>query len=531
MYILTISPLLCYTLLTEMISKKKDKKTTSHTLIHYLPIISSTLVVLLTITIFLLAKGYRIDFTKGEVKYTGAIVVKSQPSGATVTLNGENIGRTTKSKIVESGEYDVVVKKDKYREWKKKVSVVEEKPTQLFPWLIAEELKKYTIWDSKQIAEKVWINENRDVGLILLKDTDEDDIYSIWKYKIEKGLFDITSNPTKIWTTDNPKIEISLSPDGTLALLTIKKEGNKQEIYFVDTSSFNVEKENLTDFSYMKEPQLSWSKDSKYLIIETETEIFSYNHIDKTTRVLMKKTDGKTHVWTTSKKGVFYFLEETSQKEDKVYLYTLEAITLKELYKQTMLKEISMQKDLKYINYYRESLPTPVFFTNSPINTQTVGRIDSISVDENAGIVLISSETSSYLYNIKNGMYVMISPYPTKFGEIAYNNRSIIFYSNDIIGIFTFDKDELDHTEELGSKIFTKEKDVENIQWISNSRYLSYSKDGIIYISEIDGENEYEIIPLDNTYFHTVKYSLDSLTVFGNDNEGNFCVDEYRLTN
>ena len=80
-----------------MISKKKDKKTTSHTLIHYLPIISSTLVVLLTITIFLLAKGYRIDFTKGEVKYTGAIVVKSQPSGATVTLNGENIGRTTKS--------------------------------------------------------------------------------------------------------------------------------------------------------------------------------------------------------------------------------------------------------------------------------------------------------------------------------------------------------------------------------------------------------------------------------------------------
>ncbi len=190
-----------------------------------------------------------------------------------------------------------------------------------------------------------------------------------------------------------------------------------------------------------------------------------------------------------------------------------------------------MQKDLKYINYYRESLPTPVFFTNSPINTQTVGRIDSISVDENAGIVLISSETSSYLYNIKNGMYVMVSPYPTKFGDLSYNNRSIIFYSNDIIGIFTFDKDELDHTEELGSKIFTKEKDVENIQWISNSRYLSYSKDGMIYISEIDGENEYEIIPLDNTYFHTVKYSLDGLTVFGNDNEGNFCVDEYRLTN
>ncbi len=281
----------------------------------------------------------------------------------------------------------------------------------------------------------------------------------------------------------------------------------------------------------MKEPQLSWSKDSKYLIIETETEIFSYNHIDKTTRVVMKKTEGEKHIWTTSKKGIFYFLEETSKTEDHTYLYTLNAITLKEMYKQTMLKEIHMQKDLKYINYYKENLPKSVFFTNSSINTQTVGKIDSISVDENAGIVLISSETSSYLYDIKDGMYVMISPYPTKFGEIAYNNRSIIYYSNGIIGIFTFNKDELDHTEKLGSKKFKQEGDVDNIQWISNSRYFSYSKNGNIYISEIDGENEHEIIPLENTYFHTVKYSLDGLTVFGKDNEGNFCVDEYRLTN
>ncbi len=512
-----------------MESKKENKKRAFLTTSQYLSLISSVFVVLLTVTIFLLSKGYRINFSKRAISKTGAIIVRSQPSGATVLLNGENIGKTTKSRVVESGEYDVSVKKDKYREWKKHVSVAEERPTQLLPWLISEDLRKYTVWESKQLVEKSWINEKKDVALVLLKENGG--IYSLWRYKIERGMFDISSNPVKVWETENPNIEISLAPDGVLALLTINKDTELQAVHVVDSTNIAVTTNNLLNLTNINDPKISWSKDSKNLIIESPTEIFSYNYSEKILYSLMKKPEGDPLIWTTSNKGDFYFIENSSTSDSPAYLYTLKTISLKDTTQQTVLKDIYMQKDLKYINYYRENLPTPVFFTNSPINTQTVGKINNISIDSNIGILLISTETSAYLYNTKSSMYMMISPFPTKFGEISPDGKSLLYYSNNEINVFSFEKEELDHTKEIGAKKFTQEGEVENIEWISNSRYFSYTKNGNIYISQTDGENEYEILPLDNTPFFTVKYSLDSIILFGQDTEGNFTIDEYRLTN
>ncbi len=80
--------------------------------------------------IVLMAQGYRYDFKNGHLVVTGTLVVKTEPRGAQVSLNGHAASDTPLAKrFLTPNEYLVEITKTDYRSWRKRVNIFERQVT------------------------------------------------------------------------------------------------------------------------------------------------------------------------------------------------------------------------------------------------------------------------------------------------------------------------------------------------------------------------------------------------------------------
>jgi len=73
----------------------------------------------------LFTRGYKIDWQEHKFVKTGTLVVNSQPSRATISLNNKQISGTTPETIrfLLPGSYDIQVAKDGYQPWTKRLAI------------------------------------------------------------------------------------------------------------------------------------------------------------------------------------------------------------------------------------------------------------------------------------------------------------------------------------------------------------------------------------------------------------------------
>lgn len=512
-----------------MTKEKKPKKYSTPVVI---PILSSILVFLFAIILFLLAKGYRINLTDQKITQNGALTVRSYPSNATIYIDNENLGQTPKSKVLEVGLHNIKIEKEGYHLWEKTIDIPEEKTTILTPWLILSENKKYTVWNPQKEVVKYWINKNDDVVLVLLKESNEK--YSLWKYKIESSLWEILNNPMKIWETSDSTFSLIQSPNGEYALLTTKTE-NGNFSYLMNTStSFVPSLNNQIDLSKVEGFNITWAEDNKHILFESPTSLFSYNITDRLMYTLLNSNTNtpdelSNKVWTTTGDGYLYYLSDNTDSNSSVYSYSIESISLDGVKEESLLKTIFMQKDEKYIEYYRTQTNSFIPFTNSPESTQTVGEINAIYVHKPAKGIFLSTTVASYWYSIPDAKYLAISHYPTILLSPSMDNKRLLIESMGNISVFTFEKEALDPTEEIGLMTIPELKSENLPKWVKNSEHISYIKEGSITISEIDGDNIVETIPIDKILYYTLKYSRENIVTLEKDEQGLFNINEYRL--
>lgn len=80
--------------------------------------------------IILAARGFRYDFGENRLIKTGTLVVKTDPKNAVVFLNGKKINDTPFVKrFLLPGEYELEIKKDGFRAWKKRIAIHEQEVT------------------------------------------------------------------------------------------------------------------------------------------------------------------------------------------------------------------------------------------------------------------------------------------------------------------------------------------------------------------------------------------------------------------
>jgi hypothetical protein len=78
-----------------------------------------------TVVLVYIGRGYSYDFHTGRLKLNGLVIFGSTPSGADISVNGKSIHRRTPYRsTLEAGDYTVDISKDGYRPWTKRVSIV-----------------------------------------------------------------------------------------------------------------------------------------------------------------------------------------------------------------------------------------------------------------------------------------------------------------------------------------------------------------------------------------------------------------------
>lgn len=506
--------------------KKKATKKIHFDVPKHLPIITSVLVIILSAILFFFAKGYTFDFRSREIAKRGVVTVSSRPIQAEIYINDELIGKGSKSKAMDTGVQQVRLEKEKYHIWEKDVRVLPETTTIVTPWMLLKKPEKYTAWEPQKPYIAHWISEDRNIALILLE---EEGVYTLWRYKLQNGLLDIFDNPSKIWTFDRKDFEILLSPNGSLALLTLQNAEGKTR-YLINTSSqFTLESSEIIDFGERNQSQIQWAKDSKHLLLISEENIFSYNVNSQMTFSMLAQEELQHSIWDSDKNGNFYILKDLSKENDPVYTYSIEKQGLDGSGESYLVSSISLQKDEQYIEHYRNNLLNHIPFTNSIINTQSVGKISNFKTNIDIAGVFITTTSASYWYDTTSRTYIMVTPYPSEILEFSKDNRHFLLKSNNSLFTFTFSKYSENPVEKTGLVEFMNTKEAEKVAWIDNSNHYSYIKDGMLNISEKDGDNKVEILPVANILFYNIESAKNNITTLEIDPKGEFVINQYRI--
>ncbi len=507
--------------------KKRTSKKWRFDIPKHLPIITSVFVIILTSTLYFLARGYIIDFESKAVKKRGVITVSPRPTYADIYIDGTTIGKISKSKSVDTGVHNVTIEKAKYHKWSKNVRVLPETTTIVTPWMILQEPQKNTIWNSERKYLKHWVSEDETIALFLLEG--KENTLSLWRYRLQNGILDLSDNPREIWIPSADNFELSLSPNGAFALLTITN-GNTVTRHIINTSlKFDLTSSQPIDFKQEHIEEIKWAKDNKHILLFSEGNILSYDINSQIIYMMLPSNTEKKHIWDTDQNGNFYLLKDLSKEDDAVYTYSIEQYGLDGTGESYLISNISMQKDEKYIKYYRTTLFNYIPFTNSVINTQTVGKIISFEVNRDAEGVFITTTSASYWYDNVSRTYIMVNPYPSEVVEFSRNHKYFLFNSMDSLYTFTFKKYSENPVEQTGTVQYANATKDNGTRWVDDSRHLSYEKENLLFISEKDGDNGIAVISMENILFYNIVATKNSITTFEKDILGHFVINQYEI--
>jgi hypothetical protein len=514
--------------------KSKKKKNPP----KFTAVLASILVTLTVYTgalaIFLYVQGWRVDFLDRSIKQVGVLTIESSPTQANIYIDGESRGRTNRSTTLDVGKYNIKVSKEGYYDWEKEINILEEKSTPVFPYLIKTEFGAAEIYRSELTLENYWSDNNNHL-LLLLKDETS---FQLIHHTINTGFWSFNYSPLPILTIpddiEDPisDIDLQLSPSGQMAILEIVRESgsNKYVIPTTRPSTFTLISDaplSLTEFANYS---ISWSQGEKFLILESDTDVISYDLDKDTKQLLLRKTD-PLDVWSTDKDGYFYIFKHLETSEEHVIQYTLKQYNLDGSSEITIIPSLYFQNNTEYIENYRNTDFKFTFFTNSPESTQTIGTITDFTVNQEATGIYIQTTEASYWYDSTMGKYLTVSPYPAELLEFSPDGDKALIKTSKEYSVFVFDKEDGDHTITIGTKKISNINydQIEKIAWLSNSSYIQFEEDEFIYIADIDGDNKTPLISNENVLYWIVTTSRDELVVLTNSEEEGLSITSYTI--
>ena len=435
-----------------------------------------------------------------------------------------SVGRTPKSTSLPVGNYEISVYRQGYVEWRKKVEIKEEKSTPVYPWLVRDSISRediYTLQDKEYINS--WYNASKTHLYFLTRyivETEQIYRYELYRFDINTAFWDLSPNPKVVLTydtTSETQFTLLPSPNGLTSLLNITDPTSSRYYLLDSTTSSTLDILDELDLSTISSFNITWSLDSKYLLFESDTELISLDTKTLNRYLLLQKEEGKQYIWNTDIHGYFYSLSENISEEN-IYSYSLIQQLMDGTSTKTLIEKMYFQRDLEYIEIYRKGTDTKLYlpFTNSIQSTKSVGKVTNIEVNQDSKGIYIQTETSSYWYNIESKKYYLISPYPSQLIQFSLDHYKLIFKDTQGYSVFTFDKEDGDHTTEIGAKtIEGLQGDVQSINWISNSLYIWYVKDNGMYIADKEGENVVKVLDgIDTLKFYIITVSREKIYTF-----------------
>ncbi len=222
----------------------------------------STLIIVGLIGIFAsyYARGYRLNIetllTKGSLQFApnGILVIKSEPDGASVFINGDLKTATNATISLSPGTYDVEIKKDGFFTWSKRMVIEKEIVTNANVSLFKNipSLSPTTFFGAQN---PVVSKDGTKIAFLVLPKADENkDKAGLWTLDTFNFPLGFTNEPKRITDGDLTNATYTFSPDNRQIMLSISNS-----IFILDSGSFTPQTERINVSARKDEILKEWA--------------------------------------------------------------------------------------------------------------------------------------------------------------------------------------------------------------------------------------------------------------------------------
>lgn len=203
------------------------------------------------------ARGYRFDLESLKFQPNGILVLKSEPDGASVYINGELRAATNANLSIAPGTYDVEVKKDGFLTWSKRLAIEKEIVTQASVSLFksAPSLNPTTLSGASNVVMSE--DGSKIVYSVLPSKKLDNDKVGLWILDTFSLPLGFNTEPKRIADGDMSDATYVFSPDTRQLLLTMSNA-----VFLIDTGSFTSQNQ-MVNVAATKDDVLAEWKEAK----------------------------------------------------------------------------------------------------------------------------------------------------------------------------------------------------------------------------------------------------------------------------
>lgn len=199
------------------------------------------------------ARGYRLELKSLKFQPNGILVIQSEPTGASVYIDGEFRTATNTTLSVSPGNYDVEVKKDGYFTWYKRLTVEKEIVTQATVSLFKNVPSLSPITFSGAV-NPVISNDGTKIAFSVLPgkniDTDKVGLFTMDTFSLPLGF---SNEPRRVTDGDMANATYLFSPENRQILLT-----TSNGIFLLDSGSFTNQSQRVNISSKKDSTLTEW---------------------------------------------------------------------------------------------------------------------------------------------------------------------------------------------------------------------------------------------------------------------------------
>jgi len=178
------------------------------------------------------ARGYKLNFKTFKFQPNGILVLKSEPDGASVYINGELKTATNASISLPPATYDVEVRKEGFFSWYKRFTIEKEIVTQAAISLFKNVPSLFPVTSTG--AENPVMSED---GSKIVFGSGKGGLWVLETFSLPLGF---GAGPKRIADGDMTEASYVFSPDGRQVMLTISNG-----IFLIDTGSFTAQNQRV----------------------------------------------------------------------------------------------------------------------------------------------------------------------------------------------------------------------------------------------------------------------------------------------
>lgn len=272
----------------DFLDPQKKRQHTIKLFIGY--VLIGTALFLASLILVYIASGYGFNRSTGEVTQNGLLFVDAHPQQATMYINGQDRGQTDGRFVLEAGNYNLELKRDGYRNWKRDFTLEGRKIVRLvYPFLFPQKLTSTDIQTFSTQPDMV--SESPDRRWIVMHDTTNptqfrvldtsDDELQITTVTIPNGVLAGRVGTMEMveWSTDNRHVLLKYTYQGGFDYIVFDREEPAQTYNITQTFGKAYGNVTLRDKKF----------DLLYLHDTSTGDLFSANAKDKTVEKVLEK--------------------------------------------------------------------------------------------------------------------------------------------------------------------------------------------------------------------------------------------------